>query len=125
MDRSPAELPAEVPVRLRFGGVLVRDRRSGEEIRLEGAVDYAAWDSCVFQLTDPRTQESKLVPGLCLLVSEVDGVPVERRLNLVARRLISFMRPYLESGQYRELRFTITKRGTGVRATFDVFPEPV
>ena len=124
-DRSPAELPVDVPVTIRIRAVRVQHPRTGEEVELEGPIDFAAWDSCTFQLVSPDTGESKVVPGLCLVLEEVDGVPGEKRLNVVARRLIALLRPYLESGQYRTLRFTITKRGTRVRATFEVRPGPV
>lgn len=124
-DRSPAELPVGTPVRLRIRAVLVTHPRTGQEVRLDGAVDFAAWDSCVFALTDPATGLSKVVPGLCLLVEDPAGGAGEKRLNVVSKRLIAQLRPFLESGRYRELAFTVTKTEERPRSTFTVVPEPL
>lgn len=124
-DRSPAELPAGVPVRVRIRAVRVQHPRTGEEVELDGPVDWAAWDSCTFELTSPDTGESMVVPGLCLRVEELDGEPVDKRLNVVAKRLVAALRPYLTSGEYRRLRFIITKTGERPRSTFSVRTEAV
>ncbi len=125
MDRSPLELPVGVPVRIHIRGVEVVHPRTGEEVELSGAVDFAAWDECTFQLTSPETGSSIVVKGLCLLVDEVDGVRQERRANVVARRLITALRPYLESGEYVLLRFTVTKTAERPRSTFSIATEPL
>lgn len=122
-SKEPADLPAEVPIRLRFGSVIVMHPRTGQEHELEGAVDFTIWDSCAFTFTDPETHTSKVVPGLCLVVSELEGVAVRRRLNVISKRLVDLLRPFLESGKYRELRFTITKHGVRPKVTYEVRPE--
>jgi len=62
---------------------------------------------------------------MCLHIVEIDGVADDSRLNVVAKRLISGLRPYLESGEYRRLRFTITKNGEPPRSTYSIAPEPL
>ncbi len=124
-DRSPAELPVGVPVKIRLGAVRVQDPRTGVEVELNGPVNFAAWSSCSFPITDPDTGISKVVPGLCLRVVELDGAVVDKRLNVVAKRLISALRPYLENGSYRQLRFTITKTAERPRSTFSIATEPL
>ena len=124
-DNSPAELRVGVPTKIRIAGVRVQHPRSGADVELDGPVDFAAWDSCTFELTDSETHESKVVPGLCIRLSEIDGQPTDKRLNVVARRLIEQLKPFLASGAYQGLRFTITKNGPGKSATFSVVPEPV
>jgi len=122
-DRSPLELPVGVPVRIHIRAVEVAHPRTGGMVEISGPVDFAAWDECHFELTDAATGASKMVPGLCLLVDQVDGAAIEKRANVVARRLISALRPYLESGAYRQLTFTITKTGEPPRSTFSVATE--
>jgi len=124
-DRSPADLPVGKWVQIRIAGVRVSHPRTGEEVELGGPVDWSAWDSCTFQLTDPATGTSKVVPGLCLHIIELDGVEVDRRLNVVAKRLIAGLRPYLESGEYRRLRFMIRKNGEPPRSTYSIDPQPL
>jgi hypothetical protein len=125
MDASPAELPVGVPVKIRIKSVRVQHPRTGGEVELDGPVDFAAWDSCVFTLTSPDTKERIVVPGLCLHVEELDGQAVDKRLNVVAKRLVSALRPYLEDGSYRRIRFTITKTAERPRSTFSIATEPL
>ncbi len=108
------------PVRLRFRGVRVFDPALLVEREVSGPVDFARFGSCTFELTQPDTGRRIEVQGLCLLVSEIDGVAVDKRLNVVAKRLIERLRPSLESGTYLKLAFTITKLGERPRSTFSV-----
>ena|SRR6266545_2560167 len=125
MDRSPLELPVGVAVKIHIRAVEVAHPRTGAMLEISGPVDFAAWDECHFELTDPDTGFSKVVPGLCLLVDQVDGQAVEKRANVVSRRLIQALRPYLESGAYRQLAFTIKKTAERPRSTFSVATEPL
>ncbi len=124
-DRSPAELPVGVPVKFHIRAVRVQHPRTGEEVELTGPVEFGAWDSCTFTFVSPDTGASMVAPGLCLVLDELDGVAVTKRLNVVAKRLVTGLRPYLASGAYARLRFTVTKTAERPRSTFSITPEPL
>jgi hypothetical protein len=88
-------------------------------------VDFNLYDTTVAELTDPVTGASKVVACVSIHEVERDGAAVDKWLNVVSKRLISALRPYLETGSYLKLRFSITKIGERPSSTFSVAPVPV
>ena len=114
-----------MPVLLRFDRVRVRRKGSSEDEEISGAIDFNTFDSTVFELTDPATNTSKQVPGLAFHITEFQGAPSDKYLNVVSKRLITALRPYLESGAYEKLRFSVIKTAERPSSTFSVAPVPV
>ncbi len=121
-----SELPRDGATRTYcFSGVIVADRATGGEVRVEGPVDLDAFAPLHFR--GVRADGVAWArDGLTLLVVEEDLVPIpERRLNVVAMRLLEFLHADLESGAYLTQRYAITGIGSPPKTHFSVAPAPI
>jgi len=70
--------------------------------------------------TDAVTKQEKTVQGLSLDVIEEDGRKVDKSLNIVSKRLIAKLRPYLENKTEIKDLFTITAQGSGLATDYSL-----
>jgi hypothetical protein len=84
------------------------------------AVRISGYSFGPMDLTDAQTQQPKTVQGLKLHVTEEDGARVEKDLNIVSKRLIAKLRPYLENNPAHKGLFKITAQGTGLETDYSL-----
>ena len=73
-------------------------------------------------ITDPITQEGKVVRALVFQVDRLNLVPVNSTFSIVQEKLAQMLAPYLDGARYLQTDFVITRYGRGFRATFSVQP---
>ena len=97
-------------------------------VRLErdvpATVHITDWEVQNRDITDPQTNRDKVVSALVMHVDELNGRPIDANLSTIADKFAATMRPFLEAGTFRDLNFTITKRGSGFGTNYEVRSEP-
>jgi hypothetical protein len=71
-------------------------------------------------VTSSATGEEISVQVLRLYISEEDGKPVDKELNIVSKRLMWLLKPYLGRPDLPKLLFTVTKTGVAPKAEYSL-----
>jgi len=124
-SREVTELPEGVPKILRFGGVVVTDLATRQEVQLSGPVDLTRYGARTMLFTDRATGYERAAPGITFLVIEEDGQAVSKPLNVVSKRLIEALHGDLASGMYLKTRYTILGTEPPPRTRYTITREPI
>lgn len=72
------------------------------------------------EITDPVTQETKIVNALVFTVDELNGRPVSAHYSTVSEKHALTFQPYLAGKKYTGYTFVITQVGKGFRRDYQV-----
>lgn len=82
------------------------------------------WREVERLIADPTFGRDKTVRGLVLLVDTLSPPGSLANLSILSSRFRGLLQPYLESGSYRDLVFTVTKLGSGFLSEYRVEVAP-
>jgi len=124
VDRSVVDFPDGVTKKVRLAGVRVLDGTTGREVFLTGPVDMARYHTIPF--TPITNAQGRTIPvyGVSLKVTEVDGQPTYRDWNLISKRALTFLKPFLENGDYLKYVFSVTPVGAPPTTDYQIVPLP-
>lgn len=63
------------------------------------------------EIYDEKAKRTKQVSTYQLLVTNLNGKPVDMEWSVLSWKLIQRLKPYIETGQYKTRTFKVTKHG--------------
>lgn len=87
------------------------------EPKLLKFTDSYVMDKEIFDEVSKRTKKVKTIQ---LIVSHVNGKPVDMEFSVLSMKLIERLQPFIETGDILRRTFKITKHGTGFYTKYEV-----
>ncbi len=72
------------------------------------------------EITDPTTGRVKKVETVQLVVTHLNGKPVDAEWSVLSWKLIQRIQPFIESGQMFTRVFKVTKHGKGFYTKYEL-----
>ncbi len=107
-SREPVDFTLGVPKRLRFDGVLLADGVGGPQVFITGPIDLNRYALLMFSGVRKDTGLKWERAGYGLHAVLEDGVVVTKFWNNVSARARQQLRADLETGNYRNIEYTVT-----------------